>query len=550
MPKIIRAVNYGRESQGNPYSIDQQLRDGRNEAEQEGYQIIAEFQDAVGASKFSGVQRDAWPKTLELIESGKVDVILLREVARANRRAGEWLVFLELCAEQGVLIRSTSKHRTYDPKEDWASLAQDGVYAEHEARIISRRSRDGHRNSFDNGMPATGRTPYGYRRDFRKEGRRLVTFQEPDPATAGIVRRLFQEVADGTSMSALAAKLNAEGVPHPEIGSRRTKDGEVSIAVQQWYPQRIRMMLRNKAYIGMRVHRPRDKNGRVKETRVTEGNWPAIVDAELFETVQQILDGNREAHQRPGRLDTSKYEYLLSGAVKCDECVKAGKHEMLSWVRGHGMYETRKDGTRLDRRGYMCPDRKNHARCKAQDAERYILDALNRYLADPDVQHQLKERTTKTSAEAQAIDNELAKLRLRLEAARDSAASVDGISYEALAVQERKLGAEITRLESELDAVSLPPVVRVLTFNNRFDQTGHQNFITNWADLPLSARRAVIRDLMDIRLLPAGRQGKRLPIEQRITYTFKLTPDYTDPLREAPQEAIPVQPVGLKESDA
>lgn len=61
------------------------------------------------------------------------------------------------------------------------------------------------------GIPCS-MVPYGYRVE-RDAGNEKVMV--PDEEPAGIVRRIFEEVAAGTSQTEVAAILNIEGIPTP-----------------------------------------------------------------------------------------------------------------------------------------------------------------------------------------------------------------------------------------------------------------------------------------------------------------------------------------------
>jgi site-specific DNA recombinase len=79
-----------------------------------GWQIAAEYEDAVSTSRFARKQREDWPRLLADIEAGRLDVVVLWESSRGSRRAAEWMAFLDLCRDRQVRIHVTSHGRTYD----------------------------------------------------------------------------------------------------------------------------------------------------------------------------------------------------------------------------------------------------------------------------------------------------------------------------------------------------------------------------------------------------------------------------------------------------
>jgi site-specific DNA recombinase len=115
--------------------------------------------------------------------------------------------------------------------------------AKHERQQIAERSNRNRRARAANGAPLVGPVPlYGYQWDDDK--RRLL----PDAATAPIVVRIFEEVADGIPLSAIARRLTAEGVPtraqaHGAVGGKR----RVGTA---WDKDAIRSIVKHPAYSG------------------------------------------------------------------------------------------------------------------------------------------------------------------------------------------------------------------------------------------------------------------------------------------------------------
>ena len=93
-----------------------------------------------------------------------------------------------------------------------------------------------------------GRPAYGYRmiRRLRPDGEPDRGLREPDPATAPVVRRIFEAYCAGHSPRAIARQLNAEGIPGP--------DGiPWNDATIRGRPKRGDGILRNPIYVGRLV---------------------------------------------------------------------------------------------------------------------------------------------------------------------------------------------------------------------------------------------------------------------------------------------------------
>ena len=109
-------------------------------------------------------------------------------------------------------------------------------------------SRDTTRGMLDlvarGGWPTVA--PYGYRIVYHGgDGRhRGIPKLEPHPTTAKIVQMIFQRYAEGWSLRALVADLNARGVPPPR-GPAKPAEGGKKGCSGLWSIRTLSLMLRN-----------------------------------------------------------------------------------------------------------------------------------------------------------------------------------------------------------------------------------------------------------------------------------------------------------------
>jgi DNA invertase Pin-like site-specific DNA recombinase len=80
---------YGRNSKGLDKSIDDQLVEGREAAEDNCWPIVAEYSDGVSASRFGRMTRKQWHQLLDDLDWGLLDVIITWEPSRADRDFGD-----------------------------------------------------------------------------------------------------------------------------------------------------------------------------------------------------------------------------------------------------------------------------------------------------------------------------------------------------------------------------------------------------------------------------------------------------------------------------
>src|SRR6266545_2444001 len=137
----LRAGLYGRNSKGLDKSIDEQIVEGREAAEDNGWPIVAEYSDGVSASRFGRKTRKDWHRLLDDLDQGLLDVIITWEPSRADRDLETWVAFVAKCRARGVLIHITGEDDTLDARNPshWRRLIEGGLDAAMESEKISER---------------------------------------------------------------------------------------------------------------------------------------------------------------------------------------------------------------------------------------------------------------------------------------------------------------------------------------------------------------------------------------------------------------------------
>ncbi|MBI2855771.1 MAG: recombinase family protein [Chloroflexi bacterium] len=74
------------------------------------------------------------------------------------------------------------------------------------------------RESASRGFYVVSRAPYGYQRVRVQDGRKERARLEPDPKTASVVRRIFEDFLRAQGMTEVVRALNAEGIAAPKGG--------------------------------------------------------------------------------------------------------------------------------------------------------------------------------------------------------------------------------------------------------------------------------------------------------------------------------------------
>ncbi|GAA4973949.1 recombinase family protein [Pseudonocardia tropica] len=490
----VRVAQYLRVSldkSGQGRSTDEQGTDNARamaDHARDGWALTATYRDDNrSASRYATREREEFARLLSDLDRGQFDILMLWESSRGSRRVSEWCRLIEVCQERHVLIYVTSHGRTYDPanSRDERTLLEDAVDSQYESGKVSTRVK---RNAAANaaaGKPH-GKIPYGYERVYDPHSKAFRE-QRPKPYEAAVVRYIFDALARGESMRAVANELNRRARLEPDHYGPQHIDAPTVTGVP-WTPQVVRGLATSPTYIAVRTHHG---------TR-TVGNWPALVDESTFYAVQRILTDPRRVTTKPG-----KAKYLLSMIATCGAVRADGA------VCGNPMCVTFRT-TANGRATYACKGA-NHLRIGKDDLDVYVTEWIIDYLEE----HEDRLCAADTDdAEVAAARDEVARLKARLNEHYDAAATGQ-ISARALAQIEPKIQAQIDDAEARVRASTTPPALRSLL-------TGPGTIAERWAAAPMPTKREVVRFLVSVTVLRSPTRGHRVDPEQRVAIEPKV----------------------------
>ncbi|MGW5259605.1 recombinase family protein [Microbispora sp. NPDC004025] len=512
---------YDRVSKLNQRSVADQEKLNRAACAANGWNIAAVYaDDGISASRFARKEREDWPQLVAELDAGRYGVLVMWESSRGDRKAGEWLDFLDICRDRAVLIHITSHGRTYDVRiaRDWRSLAEDGVDSAYESEKTRDRILRTTASTAAAGKPH-GKILYGYRREYDARTGALsaqLLDETPRAAIAGgcvtpltgplpvtwytpveVIREAARMVLAGHSLIKIATVLNRRGIPTP----RR--------ALLGWRPEQVKEQVTNPGYIARRVHRGKD---------VGPATWPAILDERDFYTcLARLTDPARKIQRDPA------IKHLLSGIAECGVC-----HALMRVVKNRGALSyscwRRAPGTGAGSAFHVArlEWRLNTLVEDVIVARLVRLDAEPIWAAD-DQPDQLRNLLEEIDAKTKRLDAFYIK------------AAAGELSDVGLAKIEAMMLPEIERLKQRAKSIRSIPAVDDLVHPDR------EVVAARWAALDMPRKREVIRALIQkIEVLPVGKGRRNYndwdPDVTRITWRGMQDPG-SDPLAVVEQQA-------------
>jgi hypothetical protein len=176
--------------------------------------------------------------------------------------------------------------------------------------------------------PVTVRVPYGYRVVGHADDRVLV----PDPLTAPVVRRIFEEYVSGSGFQVIAERLTADGVLRPSAYDPQRNPHHAGRA---WSKAAVRAVVTNERYAATFVlEQPPDCD--LCGHRCATRNQVPLISRELYRRTQDILARHRDA--APSRQGQAAGRYVLRGLLRCHLCQRLMQG---SWNNGTAYYRCR-----------------------------------------------------------------------------------------------------------------------------------------------------------------------------------------------------------------
>ena len=322
---MTRAAIYARYSSENQRdaSIEDQVRQCRARIKQEGWQEAEVYSDP--AISGATTLRPGYQKMLEDARAGCFEVLVAEALDRLSRDQENIAGLFKQLSFAGVRLITLSEGEVGE-----LHVGLKGTMNALFLKDLAQKTRRGLEGRIRQGKSGGGLC-YGYDvvRKLDAAGEAIRGDRRINETEAAIVRRIFEEFANGRSPKAIAHGLNKERIPGPA-----GRSWGPSTIYGNW--QRGTGILNNELYIGRLVWNRqqfvKDPNtGRRQARPNPESAWIVeqvphlkVVNDHLWE---QVKERQRETRSRIITKDKGirserarRPSYLLSGLLKCGSC--------------------------------------------------------------------------------------------------------------------------------------------------------------------------------------------------------------------------------------
>ncbi len=368
---MTNAVIYARYSSHSQReeSIEAQLRRCREYAVKNDFNVVAEYCDRALTGKTD--HRHEFQRMIKDSEKGHFQAVIMYTIDRFARNRYDSAMYKAKLKKNGVKCYYTEQSLTDEPESIILEAVLEGMaeyYSENLARGVRRGMRENAMKCMVNGSHML----LGYKKG--ADGK-----YEIDPATAHIVKEIFNLYSSGKSQSQVVEILNSKGY--------RTSRG------YKFHISAVNTVLKNEKYIGIY---------KFEDIRIENG-VPAIISKDIFNKVQSMLTKNK---RKTGKM-TDPCKYLLTGKLFCGH--SGGAMQGVSGTSHTGKIHNY----------YKCADKTKKSGCnKANERKEYIerlvTEAAVEAVSKPGVIENIAKRIVKIIEREQQENNHLEHLNREL----------------------------------------------------------------------------------------------------------------------------------------
>lgn len=297
--------------------------------------IFAGIYSDYGISGTSGQKRTGFKRILRHCTEKKIDRIICKSISRFARNTLDFMTALNTLQESGTTIYFEEDGLDTSDQTSHFILTTLAAIAQEESRSISANIRWGNERRFPRGE-VRNQAIYGYRytgsHAVSENGYRYRTVEIVEEEAA-VVRRIFEQAAQGSSCVEIARDLNGRHIPvRPSPYARRrlkhASRGQLHSTIDEgWTAGQIRLILTNERYSGdVLIQKTCTENYLTHHSRKNRGEapqyWarnhhPAIISRELFEGAGLMRKTGVPSEKTPSHRPV---RYPFSQTLICGSC--------------------------------------------------------------------------------------------------------------------------------------------------------------------------------------------------------------------------------------
>ena len=388
--RLVKTALYARvssEKQAQERTIDSQIQAIEDFIQENGGQIEPDLVFCDNGVSGATLIRPALEALRDKAFSGDISQVYVLSPDRLARKYAHQLLLVEEFKKLNVEIVFVNKAISQTP-EDQMLLQIQGVISEYEREKIMERSRRGKLHAAKKGkVNVLSGAPFGYM--YMKKTQERDARYEIHPIEAEIVKECYDLYCNKLLSIGTISRLFRE----KKYLSRTGKTA--------WERSVIWGILRNPAYTGLAAFRKTVAVERTKITKQARDNSlyskrskssyrdrpkedrisipvPKIIEPSIFERAEERLKENQKLSSR----NNTKYEYLVSGLMRCKEC-------------GYSMYGKPASSSRYERCYYRCIGQDGfrwpHGRAcgahpiRVEVIDELVWDATKRLISSPEL---------------------------------------------------------------------------------------------------------------------------------------------------------------------
>lgn len=278
------------------------------------------YDDGYSGTNFN---RPGWQEFLKLMDAGKVETLIVKDMSRLGREYLQVGQYTELIfPSNGIRFIAVNDgvDSLYESTNDFTPFRN--IMNEFYAKDCSKKGRSVVRLKAETGARIASRPCYGYMKDPADPKRHIL----PDPDSAWVVKHIFQLCVEGKGPTQIAKQLTREKIFSP-VSFYYEKysvelTGESPAEPYKWSAQTVARILEDETYLGHTVnlktttlsYKNKKTIQRPESERLRfENTHEPLIDRQTWEIVQSIRQ-----HKR--RRANFAEQNMFSGLVYCMDC--------------------------------------------------------------------------------------------------------------------------------------------------------------------------------------------------------------------------------------